>query len=84
MLQSWKEQIQMCLNIREIPKLLNFCIISVAFIIEQASIIADPITNARGLQIKVKEAIDVRKFNKEITQLSIELAYYFALGPKCV
>jgi hypothetical protein len=42
----------------------------------------DSIANTQGLQLKIKETINAGEFNEKVIQLNIELADYFAMGPK--
>jgi hypothetical protein len=82
MLQAWDEQVQLCLNTRGIPKMINGGIVILAGLLEKATVLYDPLVNAYGLQNNVKKAIDEGEFAEEVEQLSIELQEYFAMGPK--
>jgi len=82
-LQSWEDQICMCLNTRGVPDMINSLLVIIAGIAEQASAAYDPKVNMVGrLKPKIKEAIARGEFQDEVNQLSIEMAEYFALGPK--
>ena len=48
-LQSWEEQIQLCLNSRGIPKIINGGIVLIAALIERTTIAYDPVFNAPAI-----------------------------------
>jgi hypothetical protein len=83
MLESWEDQIRMCLNTKGIPNMINGILVIIAGVAEQASFAYDPSINMVGrLKPKIKEAIARGEFAEEVNQLSIEMADYLAIGPK--